>query len=240
VIVQACLNGARSASFHPRLPQLPDAIVRDAVESVRAGANELHVHVYGAVDRESLAPADVDLVMGELRRALPGTLIGISTGDWIEGDDERRLACIHDWTVLPDHASVNLSEPGAINVIRALHERGVGIEAGLSGPGDAERLLASGVAPFVLRMLVEVDEPEVEAAMGLAGETPAVLSRAPSPKPVLLHGFNETTWPFIECAVREGYSVRIGLEDTDRMPDGSVADSNADLVRAAIEMRGRI
>jgi uncharacterized protein (DUF849 family) len=56
----------------------------------------------------------------------------------------------------------------------------------------------------------------------------------------LLHGFNETTWPFIERAVREGYSVRIGLEDTDRMPDGSVADSNADLVRAAIEMRGRI
>lgn len=237
MIVQACLNGSRPSAFHPLLPQLPSDVVRDAVEAVRAGANELHVHVYGAVDRESLDPTDVDAVLGGLRRVLPGTLIGISTGDWIEADDARRLACIESWRSLPNHASVNLAEPDAIQVIRALHGRGVGIEAGLSEPADAERLLESGIASVVLRMLVEVDEPDVDEAMIQADATLDVLSRMRSPKPILLHGFDATTWPFVERAFREGYSVRIGLEDTDRLPDGSVAASNADLVRAAFALR---
>lgn len=237
MIVQACLNGARPASFHPRLPHRDDDIVQDAIASVRSGANELHVHVYGAVDRESLNPVDVDRLLRRLRDALPGTLIGISSGDWIEADDERRLACIEGWTFLPDHASVNLSEPGAIEVIRALHRRGVGIEAGLSGPEDAERLIASGVAPLVLRLLVEVDVADVAGAMAAADRTFEVLAGMTSPKPILLHGFNATTWPLLQRAVAAGCSVRIGLEDTDCLPDGTVAGSNADLVRAAIAMR---
>jgi uncharacterized protein (DUF849 family) len=239
LIVQACLNGARPSSYHTDLPQVTSDVIRDVEECLRAGANEFHIHVYGDVNRESLDPADVDDLIGAVRSVAPGTLVGISTGDWIEKDDERRLACIAGWKLLPDHASVNLSEPGWLEVIRALHERGVGIEAGLSGPADAERLMTSGLAPLVLRMLVEVDAPTVEEAMKRADETIQMLARLASPKPILLHGFDGTTWPFVERAFLEGYSMRIGLEDTNHLPDGSSAPSNAALVRAAMLIRER-
>jgi uncharacterized protein (DUF849 family) len=80
---------------------------------------------------ESLAPGHVDATITMLRDRLPGTLIGISTGAWIERDDDRRLAMIDGWRELPDHASVNLKEPGAPAVIERLYRRGVGVEAGL-------------------------------------------------------------------------------------------------------------
>ncbi len=84
MLVQACLNGARSRGYHPRLPLTPDALAADARDCVRAGAAELHLHVRGPDGAESLAPAAVDATVAALRAAVPGTLVGISTGAWIE------------------------------------------------------------------------------------------------------------------------------------------------------------
>jgi len=41
------------------------------------------------------------------------------------------------------------------------------------------------------------------------------------------------TWPLLEAALDRGLDVRIGLEDTLRLPDGSLAPDNAALVAAA-------
>jgi uncharacterized protein (DUF849 family) len=71
MIVQACLNGARAASFHPALPVTPDAIARDAVAAVQAGAAELHIHIRDEGGRETLRPEIVDMTMKKLRRACP-------------------------------------------------------------------------------------------------------------------------------------------------------------------------
>ena len=60
-----------------------------------------------------------------LRRRLPGTLIGVSTGAWIEGDPDRTFRAIGTWRILPDYASVNLSEPPAPAVIERLRSMGV-------------------------------------------------------------------------------------------------------------------
>ncbi|TIR87939.1 3-keto-5-aminohexanoate cleavage protein, partial [Mesorhizobium sp.] len=53
MIVQACINGARGADFHPALPLDPDAMARDGAASVAAGAVELHVHARGAAPSPS-------------------------------------------------------------------------------------------------------------------------------------------------------------------------------------------
>ncbi|MGO7638592.1 3-keto-5-aminohexanoate cleavage protein, partial [Rhizobium leguminosarum] len=87
MIVQACINGERPSDFHPLLPLTIDTLVRDATASVAAGAAELNVHPRGADGKESLAA--VDETVGEIRRICPGTLIGMSTGAWIEGDREK-------------------------------------------------------------------------------------------------------------------------------------------------------
>ena len=94
MIVQACINGARPADFHAALPLDPDAMARDGAASIASGAAELHVHARGADGQESLAPEATDRTVAALRRACPGTLIGVSTGAWIEKDDLHTLVAI--------------------------------------------------------------------------------------------------------------------------------------------------
>ena len=104
MIVQACLNGARPSDFHPRLPLTAEAMAADASACVAAGAAELHVHARGPDARESLLAADPTILA--VRRACPGTLVGVSTGAWIEKDDLRTLVAIAGWRELPDYASL--------------------------------------------------------------------------------------------------------------------------------------
>ncbi len=78
MIVQACLNGARAVSFHPALPVTPDAIARDAVAAVAAGAVELHIHIRDEDGRETLQPEIIDITIEKLRHACTGTPVGIS------------------------------------------------------------------------------------------------------------------------------------------------------------------
>jgi uncharacterized protein (DUF849 family) len=235
MLVQACLNGARAPGFHPRLPVTPEALALDGAASVAAGAGELHLHVRGPDGTESLA--EVDATVAAVRARVPGTLIGISTGAWIERDDDRRLALIEGWRQLPDHASVNLAEPGAPAVIERLRRRGIGIEAGLASVADAGRLVRLGLAPLAMRILIEIGEQDLGEAMAVADGILEVVAGVE--KPILLHGLDATVWPLIERCAREGLSTRIGLEDGDQMPDGSIAESNAALVAAAVDvMRG--
>jgi len=179
---------------------------------------------------------NVDATIAALKRALPGTLIGISTGAWIEKDDDRSLGYVGQWSVLPDYASVNLGERNAPAVIERLHRLGIGIEAGLAHPDDAERLLRLGLDRLALRILVEVGEQDVDQAHVVADEILAALRSAPFAKPILLHGSDASAWPLLRRAVESGFSTRIGLEDVKILPDGSIARSNAELVTAAVQV----
>lgn len=240
MIVQACLNGARPSGFHPALPTSPKALNADARAVVRAGAGELHLHVRGADGAESLEPAAVAATLGAVWPAAPGALVGISTGAWIERDEDRRLALIAGWTMLPHHASVNLGEAGAPAVIELLHRRGVGIEAGLASEADAERLVRLGLAPLALRILIEIEEQDLAAATAIVNDILELLLRAGITKPILLHGCDAAVWPLAELAFRAGFSTRVGLEDGLTLPDGSTASGNAALVAAAVELRRRV
>jgi uncharacterized protein (DUF849 family) len=85
-------------------------------------------------------------------------------------------------------------------------------------------------------VLIEIEEQKLDRAMSIADGILSVLALAELKKPILLHGFDGTVWPFVEPAVREGFSTRVGLEDGSALPDGSVAPSNAELVRAAVQI----
>ena len=133
MIVQACINANRDRGFHPALPVTLEAIVHDACAVVAAGAAEVHMHVRDDVGRETLRPNFVDAPIDAVHRACSGTLIGMSTGEWIKRDDARRRDYLHALSVVPDHA--------------ALRERGIGIEAGLATVADARRLSERGLGP---------------------------------------------------------------------------------------------
>ncbi|MER8482221.1 3-keto-5-aminohexanoate cleavage protein [Mesorhizobium sp. M1322] len=234
MIVQTCINGARSADFHPQLPLDADAMARDGASCVAAGAAELHVHARGLDGRESLAPEAMDRTMLALRRACPGTLIGVSTGAWIENDDEQTLAAITGWSELPDYASVNLSEDAAPEVMQSLRQRGIGIEAGLASTTDAERLVRLDRGSQVLRILIEISEQELDVGLGVSDGIVAVLDRAGMRRAILLHGADATVWPFVHRAAERRWSTRVGLEDGKQLPDGTTASGNAALTAAAV------
>lgn len=235
MIVQACLNGARPPNFHPLLPLGVEAMARDAAASVAAGAAELHLHPRDADGRESLLA--VNETVSAVRRACPGTLIGVSTGAWIEGDELRTRDAIRRWNdaCLPDYASVNLSEADAPAVMELLRQRGIGIEAGLASVADAERFVRLPERHRVFRVLVELDfEPDLRAAKALAEGILRTLEHAGVRRPILLHGCDATVWPFVELARIHGFSTRVGLEDGRHLPDGTTAFDNSALVAKAV------
>ena len=231
MIVQACLNGARPLDWHPALPTHTESLVAEGISAVSAGAAELHVHPRGPDGRESLAADVIGGAVSALRAEMPGTLVGVSTGAWIEQDADRTLAAIGEWRVLPDYASVNLSEMGAPSVIERLLRIGVGVEAGLASRADAERLLSLGLAARALRILIEIDEQDATAAIATADDILRTLG--PSYRPILLHGADATVWMFVRRAAERRFSTRVGLEDGMQLPDGNVATGNGDLVAAA-------
>ena len=233
MIVQACLNGARPAGYHPALPLTAEALAHDAAACIAASAAEIHMHPRGADGRESLAPAVMDAAVLAVRRTCPGTLVGVSTGAWIEGDADRTLACMTGWRALPDYASVNFSEAGAPAVTERLLRLGIGLEAGLGSVADAERLAALGLGDRALRILIEVAEQEEAEALAVAAAIRTVLARAGVRRPVLLHGFDAPVWALLRMAAQERLSTRVGLEDGCRLPDGSLAADNAALAAAA-------
>jgi uncharacterized protein (DUF849 family) len=233
LIVQACINGARDAAFHSALPLTPDAMARDAAACVAAGAAEVHLHARGPDGRESLSPAAMDETVSAVRHACPGTLIGVSSGAWIERDEQRTLAAIDGWRELPDYAPVNLSEPAAAAVIERLRRRGVAVEAGLASVADAERLAALNLGGLALRMLIEVGEQDVGAALAVVDGIESVLSPAGVRRPTLAHGCDATVWRFVALAAERRWSTRVGLEDGKTLPSGAVAADNAAIVAAA-------
>lgn len=237
MIVQACLNGARQPDFHPKLPLTPEAIAADGVACLQAGAAELHIHPRGADLVESLAA--VDSTIAVVRAACPGTLIGVSTGAWIENDVQRTRDCISNWAVLPDYASVNLSEDDAPEVMDILRSIGVGIEAGLATVADAERFVALAGHGKVLRILIEIEEQQSSAAIAIAEDIVKVLARAGVTRSILLHGFDATAWDLVRLAHERSWSTRIGLEDCRDMPDGRRASGNAALVAEAVAILRR-
>ena len=76
------------------------------------------------------------------------------------------------------------------------------------------------------------------AAVAHCCEIEAALDEAGIAAPRLHHGEDLATWAVIDAALERGRDVRIGLEDTLVMADGSPAPSNAALVAEVARRAG--
>jgi uncharacterized protein (DUF849 family) len=230
MLIQACLNGSRRADEHDALPMSPRALADDALECRDAGAGEVHIHPRGMGGRETLEPDACAAAVEAIREQCPGLPIGLTTGIWIVRDRAQRLALIGRWSVLPDYCSVNFGEPGTDELCKLLLQRGIAIEAGLSSTADARAFVASPFKERCLRVLIEIEPGGPDDPLKMATGVIKILDAAGVKVPRLQHGLGATAWPLLRDAVSRGYDVRIGLEDTLHMLDGSHAPSNASLV----------
>ena len=210
-----------------------------ARESVAAGAAAIHFHVRGPDGRESLAPSDVAAAVRAVREAIPGTPFGVSTGAWILKIAALRHKMVSEWKALPDFASVNFKEEGAVELAQLLLSRGMGIEAGVSDLPGAEAFVASGLAPRCLRILLEPQEESADTALANVSAIEAALKAGGVKLPLLLHGLDATAWELLDAAAARGYDTRVGFEDILTLPSGAPAASNAQLVAEAVRRATR-
>jgi uncharacterized protein (DUF849 family) len=229
--VQACLNGRRTRSEHPAVPLTPAELAADARAVRDAGAFAVHVHPRDPGGVETIDEASCDAAVAAIRAEAPRLPVGLSTAEAINRDPFARAAAVRKWRRQPDFVSVNVSELGWAGLMRAAFHAGIGVEAGLSTPADAQELMRSPFAHQVVRALVEVD--------GGAPEARAVAEFIPDGIPQLWHGYGERTWEVIAAGAAAGNDVRVGLEDVLVLPDGRVAVNNLDLVAAAVELSRR-
>lgn len=234
MLIKAAINGGRSKAEHPSIPVNPSEIAAAVVECLSAGASAIHFHIRSEDGRESLADEDLARTLQVVRKMTPTAQIGVSTGAWIVPDPDMRVKAVALWTTLPDFASVNVCEEGAFEVAEILLQKGVGVEAGLCDAHDVELLVNSGLAGRCLRVLIEPQEQEIEKTRATVKGTITLLDRAGIDIPRLLHGTETTTWTILEDAIKLGYDIRVGFEDTLTLADGRVAGANAELVKAAM------
>jgi uncharacterized protein (DUF849 family) len=221
-MLQAALNGPYTKADHPAMPITAAELAADAKACVQAGAGAIHMHPRDADGRESLAAEVVDATVREVRAAC-GVPVGVSTGAWIEPDLRRRLELISAWTE-PDYASVNISEDGWQEVVRALRQRGIGVEAGVWTREDARALKRSGLAGDLTRILVEPVDAHPTGAAALVATIREEVEGS-----ILQHGDGAATWVLIEDAARNGLDTRVGLEDIQE-------DTNAALIARAMSL----
>jgi uncharacterized protein (DUF849 family) len=172
--------------------------------------------------------------MESLRENGPGVPVSVTTSLSAESDPWRRYDLVQRWasSALPDSVTVNLHEAGSVDLVHLLNDRRVAVEAGVWTVEAARILIATGIE--VTAVLVEPTQVAVEDARSNADAIVSLLDRAGVDVPRLLHGADATTWPLLEAAIEAGYDVRIGLEDTLRLPDGDEAHDNAALVAHAV------
>ena len=204
----------------------------DGAAAVIAGAEALHVHPRDGRGRESVAGPDVAAALTALRD-LVRVPIGMPIGAGPLGA-ERRLDAVRRWPVRPDVASVRFDEEGAAELAAGLLDQAVGVEASVATPEAAEALLRSGLASRSHRIAIAPRDQDLAAACATVHAIEQVLDGAAPGVPRLLHGTETTAWGLVAEAGRRGYDVRMGLEDTTRLPDGMVAHDNGELIRTAL------
>lgn len=239
MLIKACLNGGTTREQHPAVPRTPDELAAAATEAVQAGAAIVHLHPRDSSGAEALDAESVFAAVRAVRAAVPGVPVSVTTGLWaVNGDAMRRMALVAGWAGAdrPDFASVNLSEPGPDALAATLGSVGIEVEAGVWTADDAERLASSEFGARALRILVEPRDDAPDDAVATAAAVDEVLDRHGLEAPRVHHGYGMATWAVIQAALRSGRDIRIGLEDTTVLPDGSTASGNGDLVAAAVRL----
>ncbi|MFD9703659.1 3-keto-5-aminohexanoate cleavage protein [Lentzea sp. NPDC059081] len=217
-MLQACLNGSRTAEEHPALPLSPERLAEDAADVAALGVTSVHLHPRDVIGAETLAGPEIATTIATVRAAVPGIEISVSTN--VPG---TRATLIASWGPLaagrPDVASVHTGDPAWRELALALHRVNVGVELVVAGPADL-RDLPGGITRITVAATPKTAESLLSAVEPLG-------------LPVLLHGRDADAWPVLTYAARLEHHVRMGLEDTLVKPDGTRAKNNAELVALA-------
>lgn len=233
MLLKIALNGARPKAENENIPKSLGEIENDVRRIYQAGYSVFHIHCYDKSGNESLKPEDINNLTLRIRNISAKIKFGISSGDWIEPDLDKRIGYIREWKYVPDFASVNMIEDDSLLVSNELIKKGVMVEAGLNEKKAAEIFIKSNLSEGCCRILIEPEEENSDDALSTITQIENILDLNKVPQKRLLHGFNKVSWNLLRLAKMKGYDARIGLEDTIFLENGEKVIGNLELIKEA-------
>ncbi|MDX6538427.1 MAG: 3-keto-5-aminohexanoate cleavage enzyme [Gaiellales bacterium] len=252
ILIVAALNGNRDRKVAKKLPYTAGEIAKEAKRAVDAGAGVVHVHA-----RRDDGGVAFDLTFDEIVgaiRALVDVPISITTQRTRQTSLGTVTALFDVLRELPELATVNVQPPApglpahreeARQILESCERAGVAPEPGinaLEAIADVEALYEDGLLAQAPWLHLELGGAAGTAEQGLAG-TPRNLLRLVDALDGTLgqlrwiaHGEGVATSAVCATAAALGGHVRVGLEDSALLPDGTPAASNAELVELAVAL----
>ena len=249
VVITCAITGSQTRkSMNPAVPITPHEQIESTHAAFEAGCTLVHVHVRNPDESPSSSPELFAEVQQGIKKFCPGMIIQFSTGGRGRDSSERGKP-LH---LRPDMASL---ATGSVNFATLIYENAPSLVDDL-----AQNMLDFSIKPeievFDLAMLYNarnlldrglVKAPlHVQFVMGIKNALPAkrsllefLVSELQEVLPgatwvaagVGRHQFEVAQW----CAEMGG-NLRVGLEDGVRITKDRFADSNADMVRRAVEI----
>lgn len=239
-------GGRRGKADHPNIPLGAAELARTAAECLEAGASMIHVHVRDRDGRHLLdAEAYRDAtraIRGEVGDRLVVQITSEALGLY---SPEEQRAVVRD--TRPEAVSLALRElvPDASGEVAfaellewAEHENCMP-QIILYAPEEAVRLAdlqRRGLAPADLAVLYVLGRYTPGQVSEPADLLPFLAPDAPRFNPWSVCAFGAREAACVTAAALLGGHARVGFENNFFMPDGSPAASNADLVRAAVDL----
>jgi uncharacterized protein (DUF849 family) len=255
VILSCALTGAVTTKKHcPAIPYTPVEIAEEARRAYEAGATVVHIHARTDEGAPTWAPAVFEKIMAEIKARCP-VLINWSTGgagpmrDRVEHLKQRpAIAALNmgsmnyaKWSKEKQAFAFNFvfanSFEDIIAFAKAMKESGVKAEMECFDTGHVG-------SHVVLEEMGLIEKPyHFSFIMGVLGGIAASArhlafqaDNAPRGSRWKVIGISREQWPLAMAALSLGGDVRVGLEDNFYLPDGTMAQSNGDLVAAAAQM----
>jgi uncharacterized protein (DUF849 family) len=246
-------NGARRGhTDHSAIPLTPEALARDALECLAAGASAMHLHVRDGEGRHLLEENAYREALQAIRETVGEELVLQVTseaGGRYAPEAQRRVIA----ELQPEAVSLAVrelfSEPGeqaaSGELCHALAGAGSSIQYILYSPEDLttfNALRQAGVIPdapsLLLFVLGRYETPPIADPARLSG----FLAHVGARDRWAVCAFGPTESECMAMAAQQGGHARVGFENNLWRPDGELAVSNAELVglaRERIEAEGR-
>src|SRR6056297_2466388 len=236
-------NGARRGKAdHPALPITLPEIVDTARACHAAGADGLHLHLRDAEGRHLLDAGAYREALAELRRAVPGMAVQVTTeAAGAYAPPHQRAVALGSGADLVSVALREMAAEAAPGFYAACAEQGIAVQHILYDAGDFDllaRLVPEGLrdAPglqliFVLGRYSDGQESD---ARDLGPFLERLAAREASADWALC-AFGRAETDCLRAAHEAGGKLRVGFENSLWHADGRVARDNAERVRAVVE-----
>lgn len=249
VVILTCAISAPERSGSSFTPADHAAEARRARD---AGASMIQVLDRHPDGSPSFEVDDVHALVDAVRAAVPEVVLSLgaaSTGGLVE----QRIACLK--AACPDAAAIRMGPTDAaadpfkliVKLLTAADRLGIRPEHQCFDSGHVARLdplLELDVldSPLLIAMVMGAPGGIRATARNLAHMADQIPAGSDGPHNWGVIAKGREQWTLLAAALALGGNVRVGTEDNDRLPDGTRATSNGELVdfaRRLIELTGR-